>query len=273
MVLLFVVPVTAQDACAHAQPARLTVGQQGVVTVDSGFYLNVRTTPGVAAPVVVELASGESFAVLDGPECVDGHQWWQVRQFALSGWIAESAGRDYLVEPVDQDAPAAPTPGPVLLTTLPDTLATDFVAWDWAQFLESVGSFYAPPDPLALRLPETFQGTWPAAPFDLDSVRFADEVDLTPAQRDLLAQNGFVVVPGGLDQFEDVYRFDNNWDPNTGHSYWVTTDAVLHSLYVAFDNLLQFLETETLHTQLRDVVAASYDVALEQWLTTSNSVT
>src|SRR5690606_34289388 len=134
---------------------------------------------------------------------------------------------------------------------------------------------YNPPDPLTVTLPETYQGTdIPTGPFDLSAVRFVDEIEFTEAQLELLAQKGFVVVPSDYVQFEDAYRYMgdydnetgiNHWDAETGHSFWVTTDAVLHSLHVAFDNLLQFLEVEQFHSRLRDMLTASYTAAVAEW--------
>jgi len=272
ILLALAIPAAAQEAgqCENVLPPRLEIGGQGIVTVATGFFLNLRSEPGLNSEEIIRLANGEFFEVVDGPICVDGLNWWQVKQFSLTGWIAESTSRDYMVEPFDSSRlpatlPPVPRtgPSPVLLADNPPTLETDFIRWDWEAFLESMNSFYNPSDPLAVALPERYQGTdFPAGPFDLGEVRFVDELDLNAAQRDLLAQNGFVVVPGGMAQFEDAYRWDDNWNPETGHSYWVTTDALLHSLHVAFDNLLQFIEVEALHSQLSDVLAASYAAAV-----------
>ncbi len=271
----FAFPAAAQDAanCGSALPPRLTAGQQGRVTVDTGFFLNLRAEPGVNAETIIQLANGESFEVVSGPQCVDGFNWWEIKQFALSGWIAESTNRDYMVEPLDSSVlPTLPPPttgttlSPVLLADNPAALDTDFIQWDWDAFLENMGSYYNPPDPLTVTLPEIYQGTdFPAGPFDLGEVRFVDEIDLSEEQRALLAENGFVVVPAGLAQFEDSYYSSDTWNTESGHSFWVTTDAVLHSLYVAFDNLLQFLETENFHADLRDVLTASYTAAVTDW--------
>lgn len=273
---LFVTSTSAQDACGSALPPRLETGEQGLVDVADGFFLNLRVNPGAEGEEMLRLAKGEIFDVVEGPQCVDGSYWWRVQQFDLSGWIAESAGNDYLVQPFDQSAlptlPPLPTPSeglaisPVLLADNPQTLETEFITWDWEGFLERIGSFYTPPDPLSVTLPETYQGTnLPAGPFDLSAVRFVEDANLNDAQRTLLAQNGFVVVPGERVQFESAYQWDESWSPNTGHGYWVSTDALLHSLYVAFDNLLQFLETEELHSQLLSILTETYTAAESQW--------
>jgi hypothetical protein len=164
------------------------------------------------------------------------------------------------VLPLDlvNDLPAVtPLPNPAALTTA-------FGPWDWAAFMADFWE-EAPPDPLAVALPPTYQGDLPAAPFNLADVRFADEVAFTPAQQALLAQNGFVVVPGGLMRFEEAYQWDETWETETGHSYWVTTDALLHTLHIVFDNLLAFVEREELVRRVSNVTFAAQGAAAGQF--------
>lgn len=145
----------------------------------------------------------------------------------------------------------------------PDALSTAFGPWDWDAMLANL--YGDPlPDPLAVTLPPAYQGDLPAAPFDLSAVRFADEVALTPAQRALLAQNGFVVVPGGRARFEEAYLWDESWQTETGHSYWVTTDALLNALHLVFDNLLAFVEREELVRRVSVVTHAAQGAAAGQ---------
>lgn len=153
---------------------------------------------------------------------------------------------------------------PVMPVANPDTFQNAYVTWDWQAFGEQWFSA-PPPDPLTIALPDAYMGSLPSGPFDLAQVRFLDDTNLDAAQRDLLAQNGFVVVPGGLDQFEDPYRNDSAWDVFTGHGYWVTTDAMLHALYVAFSNLLNFLETDELYARVQNVALESYQAAWSQY--------
>ena len=272
--LLALNTVTAQEVCGDALPPRLEVGKQGLVDTQAGFFLNVREAPGLNGAEMLRLAQGEIVDVVDGPQCVDGFQWWQIQQFDLTGWVAEAAGSDYMIAPFDREAlptlAPLPTPAlesvlsPVLLADNPADLQTAFIQWDWAGFLEDTDSFYSPPDPLPVELPETYLGDLPAGPFDLAEVRFLDDAALNDAQQALLAQNGFVVVPGGMPFFEDVYRWNADWDYESGHSYWVTTDSVLHALHAAFDNMLKFLEMDVLHGALRDVIEGSYAQAADQ---------
>ncbi|MBZ0293308.1 MAG: DUF3160 domain-containing protein [Anaerolineae bacterium] len=275
--LILAMPTLAQEGACESGPApRLEVGEQGLVATEDDFYLNVRNSFGLDSDTLFKLAKGEIFDVVDGPICADSINWWQISQFNVFGWIAESSNNQYLVDPFA--APPLPPLSPsitpleldrsndlpvVTLAANPDPdLQTPFITWDWEAFMKD--GYREIPDPLTITLPETYQGDMPIGPFDLSQVRFVDEVELSDAQMALLAQNGFVVVPTDMDQFEDAYRWSDDWNPETGHSYWVTTDSVLHALHVIFDNLLQFLEKDELYYRLDDVVSRGYSAAAQQ---------
>ena len=94
----------------------------------------------------------------------------------------------------------------------------------------------------------------------------------------LLAQNGFVVVPGGFAQFDEAYQEseawsitppDFSWDlpaeqQDIGHAFFVTTDAMLHSLHYVFDNLLTDLELNSFYPQAQAMTIAAYQTARTQ---------
>lgn len=89
---------SAQDgACGSAPLPRLQVGRQGQVT--PGGRLNVRD----AAPSgsrVGQIAVGARFAVLEGPVCMDGLNWYRVDADEADGWIAEGDDYSYWAVPV-----------------------------------------------------------------------------------------------------------------------------------------------------------------------------
>ncbi|MFC1960997.1 DUF3160 domain-containing protein, partial [Chloroflexota bacterium] len=128
--------------------------------------------------------------------------------------------------------------------------ATPFAELDWDAFTEN-GSGTGP-NPLMLTLPPVYAGDLPPLPVDLNAVQFLDDAGLNETQKALLGQNGFVVVPGGFEQFYDAYTggpawdtYPENWDGESdviGHAYFVTTDAMLHALHYIFENLLTDLE-------------------------------
>lgn len=163
-------------------------------------------------------------------------------------------------------ASAQDTLPPVTPVANPETVQNAFVNWDWGTF--SADFWLEAPDPLSLELPASYTGTLPTGPFDLSQVRFLSDAGLSEAQQTLLAQNGFVVVPATQTQFEDAYRFDPAWDVMTGHGYWVTTDALLHALHVAFINLLNYLEVDELYGRVFNVANAGYATAYTQYQST-----
>jgi uncharacterized protein YraI len=68
--------------------------------------VNVRESPGTSSPVVTTLVRGENIGLLDGVECADGANWWNVVVFespgsggVSSGWIAEGVGGEYFIAP------------------------------------------------------------------------------------------------------------------------------------------------------------------------------
>jgi len=228
--------VRGQDGCGNAPPPRLTIGGSGAVSYTDGQPLRIRDAAGMAGAELSQLPEGTLFLVLDGPVCADDIYWWQVQAGDLTGWVAEGVEGAYFVEPK-----MAATGG--------------YGTWNWEVF-KSNWWMEVLPDPMLITLPPTYAGDMPTLPVDLGSVRFVDDAGLNEAQKALLAQNGFVVIPGGFDQFHEAYREDENWsamppdfdwetDESTwdyGHAFFVTTDSTLHMLHFIFDNLLSDLE-------------------------------
>ncbi|NWG16105.1 MAG: DUF3160 domain-containing protein [Chloroflexi bacterium] len=143
-----------------------------------------------------------------------------------------------------------------------------FVQWDWAKFSEG---FWRQdlPDPLALTPPPVYAGDLPALPVNLDGVLFADK--LTAEQRVMLSENGFVVVPAGLDWFDQAYMWDDSWKSEEGTGWFVTTDSFLHTLHFIFDNLLADLERALLYDRVLSATRATLDVARQQAAATTGT--
>ncbi len=244
--------VSAQAGCEGAPPPRLIPGERGAVSFTDGQPLNVRAAASLGAARIGQLPEGTLFDVVEGPACADGLYWWQIKTSDIAGVIAEGADGVYFVEPI---AEVWPTPSQDSGPLVPPFEGGPLAVWDWAAFIAD--SWYqGVPDPLTIALPERYQGDLPGLPVDLSAVLFVDDAKLNAAQRALLAQNGFVVVPGGFEQFHIAYQDSADWsivppgydwqDEATaggyGHAYFVTTDAVLHALHYIFDNLLTDLE-------------------------------
>jgi len=160
---------------------------------------------------------------------------------------------------------------PVIPTDNPTSLNTPIVAWNWNAYIaDSYWANEGIPDPLSTQLPQTYMGNLPTLPIDISQVAWVDDVGLNDSQRAMLAQNGFVVVPTGLDFFDQAYsQYENVWDvmnPETYEAeierpYWISTDAVLHTLYLNFENLLKFTELDVLHYKMSGILANAYQTA------------
>ena len=270
----------AQGECGSAPAPRLAVGGEGMVTFTDGRPLNVRNAAGLGGTLTGQLPEGTTFAVVEGPICADNIYWWHVTADALTGWIAEGMEGEYFVAP---SAAAAATPqggvtpaGPIVPLS---QSSGPFTVWDWAAF--AADSWYGElPDPMRIAPPDVYSGDLPALPVDLSGVMFLEDAGLNQAQLALLAQNGFVVVPGGLDQFYPAYLDSGNWQTwpegvtydgsedaelPPGHAFFITTDATLHALHFIFDNLLTDLEQVSFYPLLtQDVVTPALQAAHAQ---------
>ncbi len=243
--------VCVQDACGDAPVPRSITGKSGAVLFVDGSPLNVRDTASLAGNLVVQIPEGTRFQVTDGPVCADNIHWWSITADATTGWIAEGAAGEYFVGPLH---PYSAVNGPVQ-SVLQGESEIAFAAWDWAALL-AAGLGRDAPDPLALVMPTTYAGDLPTLPVDLSAVKFIDDAALNAGQMALLTQNGFVVVPGGYEQFADVYYWSDEWDPfppdldmsvdpedwELGHPYFVTTDVMLQTLHTLFEHLMTDLE-------------------------------
>lgn len=168
----------------------------------------------------------------------------------------------------DEDIP------PVIPTHNPDTLITPLGVWDWETYSSNTSWMANLPDPLAVRLPDVYMGSLPTLPIaDISQVRYVDELGLSDAQLALLAQNGFIIIPTDeLNFFDEAYSlYANQWEtinPDesdqqnpTYRPYWITTDALLHTLYLNFENMLKFVELNYIYDAMSDILAESYKMS------------
>lgn len=277
--LVLVAPVAAQaqsDDCALE--ALLAPRTHGVALQD----IDIHESAGFDTPVTGTHPQGDIFQALKDaqPVCLDGTRWYQIDSMYGWGWIPESIDGEYVIERF-VFTPEAPVPFDVPLTqpviTNPDvplptiapqtdmsTINPAFTDWDWAAY--SADAWWQSPDPVAMQLPDAYAGDLPVPPVDLSSVYFVQNANLNADQLALLAQNGFVVVPGSYQQFDDAYRrMDDTWDYTTGKAPFVTTDSLLHYLYLAYQNALMFLEMDTFYADVADFLMQGYQAAEAQY--------
>jgi hypothetical protein len=121
------------DLCAGLPEARLADGALAKITSPSdprfpGGYLKPR--PARAGPVLRYLPVGTVLRIYDKPTCTaEGERWWQTQIDTLRGWMIETSGPEYFMEPFTGEPPAPlPTTIQPVLTCIrpiaPDPNAT-----------------------------------------------------------------------------------------------------------------------------------------------------
>jgi hypothetical protein len=106
----------------------------------------------------------------------------------------------------------------------------------------------------SVTLPQTFTGGY-TLPVDLSQVQLMDQVQLSEAQRSLLAQNGFVVatpVAGEYREFYQIYEQNRYMEIPV----FITTDSVYHVYHLLFDKMLRDLETGYFITDIKSLTTA-----------------
>lgn len=96
---------------------------------------------------------------------------------------------------------------------------------------------------------------------DLKNVTNAKNFQLSDDAKKLLVQNAFVVVPGEGQEFYPLYEQNRySFTPN-----FITTDSILHSYHLMFDDLLKKLEEDKLSSELKTLNAAMLADSLKQY--------
>jgi hypothetical protein len=130
--------------------------------------------------------------------------------------------------------------------------------------------FYPPPfsnyNKISTHLPQTFNGGGYNLPLDMNQVTNLASVELTDAQRSLLAQNGFVVtspVPGQFREFYQIYENGRYMEM----PIFITTDSVYHVYHLLFNKMLRDLETEHFMVDLKSLTSTMLTTTYQQFLT------
>ena len=275
-------PALGQDqTCGDAPPSRL-IGEQHAQIV-AGQVVPVYDSP--KGNLVGSLpADTGAISLRKAPQCADNAWWWNVSVGEYyNNWIPETVNGAYVLKPfvlvpnppvplgVPMTAPVISNPSvplpAVQLASNPQNIG--FAAWDWSAII-TPDWYPKPPDPMALQLPDAYAGDLPVPPVNLDNVFFVQDANLNAAQLALLAQNGFVVVPGGVAQFDEIYS-QTGWDHTKGQADFITTDALLHTLYLTYQNALMFLEMDEFYGQVATFVGNGYQAAEAQFAETTGT--
>src|SRR5689334_9181717 len=126
------------------------------------------------------------------------------------------------------------------------------------------GPGFASFKPVSVNIPAAFNGGDYALPVDLAGVQYADSIQFTGTQRQVLSQNGFVVLPpkpGEYREFYQIYeagRYDF-------HPVFVTTDSIYHVYHLLFDKMLRDLERDSLIATLNSLTSTMLKASYQQY--------
>ena len=165
--------------------------------------------------------------------------------------------------------------GPVAVpttTSLPSALPPTQPSTPEVSRTESVpaqpADIYAPAfaefKPVSVNLPATFNGGDYTLPVDLAAVQYADQIEFTAAQRQLLSQNGFVVLPPKPSEYREFYQLyeAGRYDM---HPVFITTDSIYHVYHLLFDKMLRDLERDSFISILNSLTSTMLDASYQQY--------
>ncbi|MCJ7512071.1 MAG: DUF3160 domain-containing protein, partial [Anaerolineales bacterium] len=173
--------------------------------------------------------------------------------FILWAGVAACQGQATQTSPADQPSRAAGVETPAARSTTSASSAGTPSLAPFAVDLTLPFAF-ATPQPWS---PQAYAGTPIALPVDLAGVANPHVLDgLTEAQRSFLAENGFVVIRSGEQQFNDI-RYGTAFA--LGQPFFRTTDEAYHALHLLFDDLLKALERQVLRPEMARILLATRD--------------
>jgi len=163
--------------------------------------------------------------------------------------IVVSMACSSLATPTDTSLPlASPTANPNVPTPSASVYAPAFAAFQ----------------PVAVNMPATFNGGDYTLPVDLAGVQFADQIQFSEAQRQLLSQNGFVVLPPKPSEYREFYqvyeagRYDFR-------PVFITTDSIYHVYHLLFDKMLRDLERDSFIATLNSLTTTMLNASYQQY--------
>ena len=175
------------------------------------------------------------------------------------------------------DEEAAPPTEPASAATIPTLPAAEPTALqpsETPQFPFETSEIYpaafAGYPSLQVRLPAEYSGGY-SLPVDLNQVQISETITLSPEQRQLLSQNGFVVAaPTG--EFQEFYQVYESVRYEYDVPVFATTDSVFHIYHLIFDKLLRDLERQYFIPNLEELTTALFQASLEQYQALSGTI-
>ncbi len=96
---------------------------------------------------------------------------------------------------------------------------------------------------------------------DFSNVENFNRFEFSPQARELLINNGFVVVPFWGEEFFAMYE-PNRYD---GVPNFITTDAMLHNYHLFFNHLLESMEKDHMIPEIKNLNKAMMNETLQQY--------
>jgi len=94
-------------------------------------------------------------------------------------------------------------------------------------------------------------------------------LDLTEEQKQMLLENGVVIIPGNKDRFEKAYQelsaTKYRSKDGQGVPIFITTDSILHLFHIEFNELLKNIEIKKLSPMLNSFLDSVIDESITQY--------
>ena len=127
-------------------------------------------------------------------------------------------------------------------------------------------SAFAAFQPVSVDIPASFNGGDYTLPLDLANVQHLNEIPLSETQRQLLSQNGFVVLPPKPAEFREFYQVYEQ-GRYALHPVFVTTDSIYHVYHLLFDKMLRDLERDSFIAILNSLTSTMLNASYQQYVT------
>ncbi len=125
---------------------------------------------------------------------------------------------------------------------------------------------FAAYQPVAVDIPAQFNGGDYGLPVDLGGVQYASQIEFSDAQRQLLSQNGFVVLPPRPGQYQEFYQI-YEYGRYDSQPVFITTDSVYHVYHLLFDKMLRDLERDSFIATLNSLTSSMLNASYGQYST------
>ena len=153
--------------------------------------------------------------------------------------------------------PATETPSPVTPTSSTGEIAPTPPT---GVYPASFSTF----NPVPVNIPPAYAGEDYSLPVDLGQVEGVDTLELTESQKQMLSQNGFVVLPPEPGQFQEFYQVYETARYGPDPTF-VTTDAIYHVYHLIFDKMLRDLERDYFIATLNSLTSTMLDATYQQY--------